>query len=72
MKTPGVYFPNNLQSLDFNNNISHYREIVNNQHMQNGEKNAPELTRMETKLPVQRKQILMPNKLYHSRQVMSR
>ena len=53
MKTPGVYFPNNLQSLDFNNNISHYREIVNNQHMQNGEKNAPELTRMETKLPVQ-------------------
>ena len=30
LKTPGVYFPNNLQSLDFNNNISHYREIVNN------------------------------------------
>ena len=36
-KIPGVYFPNNLKNLDFNNNVSRYRDIVNNYYMQNGE-----------------------------------
>ncbi len=40
MKTPGVQFPDNLQSLDLTNNIAHYREIVNNQYMQDDEKDA--------------------------------
>ncbi len=40
LNTPGVQFPNNIQSLDFENSIAQYRASVNNQYMQNRGKNS--------------------------------
>lgn len=40
LNTPGVYFPNNIQSLDFGNSIAQYRASVNNQYTQNSKINS--------------------------------
>ena len=39
-KIPGVQFPDNLLSLDLNDNVAHYREIVNTYYAKNNGKNT--------------------------------
>ena len=40
MNPPGVQFPDNLHTLDFTDNISQYKRIVNRQYMQSDSKNT--------------------------------
>lgn len=37
---PGVQFPDYILSLDFNNNLAQFKQIVNTQSMQNTQNNA--------------------------------
>ena len=40
LNVPRVQFPNGIQSLDFSNSISQYRDSVNSQYMQNSEEDT--------------------------------